>query len=262
MELFFREYGEADKPPLIVFHGLLGSSRNWQAAGADLGNCFRVYCLDLRNHGKSPHAFPHSYQVMMEDVFAWMDEHDLESSHFLGHSMGGKLAMKIACERPERLRSLIVVDIAPKTYPSSHDSEYEAMRQIDLTALPSRTSADRFLLEAVPDWGKRQFLLTNLAKREDGGGFRWIVNLDALEENQREIEGSPIGADHRFEGPALFIVGGRSDYFSDGDVSLVERSFPNAVVKTIEGSGHNPHFEFREEFISLVAKFSESIELG
>lgn len=261
MELFFREYGKPDKPPLIVFHGLLGSSRNWQAAGADLGRFFRVYCLDLRNHGKSPHVFPHSYQAMMEDVFGWMDGQGLESSHFLGHSMGGKLAMKIACERPERLRSLIVVDIAPKTYPSSHDSEYEAMRRIDLSVLPSRTAADRFLVEAVPDWGKRQFLLTNLAKREDGNGFRWIINLDALEDNQREIEGSPIGADHRFEGRTLFIVGGRSDYFGESDVSLVEQSFPNATVERIEESGHNPHFEFREEFVSLVAKFSKSIEV-
>lgn len=262
MELFCREYGEAAKPPLIVFHGLLGSSRNWQAAGADLGRLFRVYCLDLRNHGKSPHAFPHSYQGMMDDVLAWMDGRGLESSHFLGHSMGGKLAMKIACERPERLRSLIVVDIAPKTYPSSHDSEYEAMRAIDLSALPSRTAADRFLVDAVPDWGKRQFLLTNLARRESGEGFRWIVNLEALEENQREIEASPIGSDHRFDGPTLFVVGGRSDYFDSSDIPSIERIFPNSIVQVIEASGHNPHFEFREEFVSRVAKFSETIEIG
>ncbi|MDG2256195.1 MAG: alpha/beta fold hydrolase [Opitutaceae bacterium] len=262
MELFFREYGEPAKPPLIVFHGLLGSSRNWQAAGADLGRFFRVYCLDLRNHGKSPHAFPHSYRAMMNDVFRWMDVQGLGSSHFLGHSMGGKLAMKIACERSERLRSLVVVDIAPKRYPNSHDSEYEAMRLIDLSALPSRMAADRFLADAVPDRGKRQFLLTNLAKREDGNGFRWIVNLDALEKNQREIEESPIGPDHLFEGRTLFIVGGRSDYFDESDNSLVGRSFPNAIVKRIEKSGHNPHFEFREEFVSLVAKFSKPIEGG
>jgi len=260
MELFYREYGDAGHPPLIVFHGLLGSSRNWQAAGADLGRIFRVYCLDLRNHGKSPHAAPHSYQAMMDDVFAWMDERGLESSHFLGHSMGGKLAMKIACERPERLRSLMVVDIVPKTYPSSHDSEYEVMRAIDLSTLPSRTAADRYLAEAVADWGKRQFLLTNLARREDGNGFRWIVNLEALEANQREIEASPIGAEHGFEGKTLFLMGGRSEYFHSEDVALIMRSFPNATLEVIEASGHNPHFECREEFVSLIAKFAEEME--
>lgn len=260
MELYYREFGEADLPPLIVFHGLMGSSRNWQAAGADLGRFFKVYSLDLRNHGQSPHAFPHSYEAMMQDVFEWMDERGLSSSHFLGHSMGGKLAMAIACGHPNRVRSLIVVDIVPKTYPSSHDSEYEAMRSVDLQALASRTAADRHLIEAVPDWGKRQFMLTNLARRKDGNGFRWIINIEALEANQREIEASPIGAADRFVGPALFLMGGKSDYFQESDTPLIEQSFPDAQLEIIAESGHNPHFEFRDEFVSRVAKFVESLE--
>ena len=261
MELYYREYGESNLPPLIVFHGLMGSSRNWQAAGAELGKFFKVYCLDLRNHGQSPHEAPHSYRAMMDDVFAWMERKGLSSSHFMGHSMGGKLAMAIACFYPEKVRSLVVVDIVPKTYPSSHDSEYVAMRSIDLKALPSRTAADRFLVEAVPDWGKRQFMLTNLARREDGAGFRWIINIDALEANQREIEGSPIGDSDRFEGPTLFLMGGKSDYFDrEADRTLIERSFPDAELQIIEASGHNPHFECREEFVSRVAKFAEGLD--
>lgn len=261
MELFYREYGETNFPPLIVFHGLMGSSRNWQAAGADLGRHFKVYCLDLRNHGQSPHASPHSYEAMREDVFAWMDGMGLSRAHLLGHSMGGKLAMSIACGHPERVRSLTVVDIVPKAYPSSHDSEYVAMRSIDLEALPSRTAADRYLVEAVPDWGKRQFMLTNLARRSDGVGFRWIIDIEALESNRKEIESSPIGAADRYEGPALFLMGGRSEYFDSADTPLIEQSFPKAEIHILEQSGHNPHFEFREEFVSRVANFAKRWEV-
>ena len=116
------------------------------------------------------------------------------------------------------------------------------------------------MIESVPDWGKRQFLLTNLAKREDGQGFRWIINLEAIEENQREIEGSPIGPVDRFEGPALFLMGGKSDYFSEKAIPLIEASFPHANLEIIESSGHNPHFEFREEFVSRIANFFKTLE--
>lgn len=255
MNLFHREFGDSSHPSLVVLHGLLGSSRNWQGAGSDLGNCFHVHCLDLRNHGKSPHAFPHSYDAMMEDVLGWLDERGIGRCHLLGHSMGGKLAMKIACDRPERVGGLVVVDIVPKRYPGSHDSEYDAMNSIDLGKLGSRKEADELLEKTVPDWGKRQFLLTNLAREENGPGFYWMANLEALEANQREIEGSPLDSADRFDGETLFVMGGRSSYSEPSDYPGLVRTFPNGTVEVIAESGHNPHFEFRDEFVSRVAKF-------
>ncbi len=258
MKLFCREFGNASNPPLLVLHGLLGSSRNWQSAGSDLGKHFRVFCLDLRNHGKSPHSDEHTYDGMMGDVLSWMDSYGFESCHFLGHSMGGKLAMKIACQKPERIERLVVVDIVPKSYPKSHDSEYDAMRTIDLAKLSSRKEADQLLEAAVPDWGKRQFLLTNLARNEEGNAFVWIANIEALEANQREIESSPIGRDDRFRGETLFLMGGRSNYSIPSDYAKLNEPFPNCIVEVFPESGHNPHFEFRQEFVSRVATFLKS----
>ncbi len=169
--------------------------------------------------------------------------------------MGGKLAMKIACETPGRVNRLVVVDIVPKRYPGSHDSEYDAMNSIDLERLAGRKEADKLLEKAVPDWGKRQFLLTNLARNKEGEGFYWMANIEVLEANQREIEGSPLNSEHRFDGETLFVMGGRSSHSEPSDYPGLSRTFPKSVIELIAKSGHNPHFEFREEFVSRVAKF-------
>jgi len=165
MELAFRVFGEVGATPVVIVHGLLGSSRNWQTAAKDLGERYRVYALDLRNHGDSPHASPHSYAAMCEDLVEWMESQSIAKAILIGHSMGGKLAMKFACERPERVAKLVVVDIAPKVYPNSHDDDLSAMLSIDTHSLANRSEADEALQTAVPDWGLRQFLLTSLISR-------------------------------------------------------------------------------------------------
>ncbi|MCH6258282.1 alpha/beta fold hydrolase [Puniceicoccaceae bacterium K14] len=255
MDLFYREFGEAGNPQMVILHGLMGSSRNWQAAAADLGAKYHVFCLDLRNHGESPHVAPHSYDGMAEDVLDWMASHSVTKPILMGHSMGGKLAMKLACENPEKIGSLIVVDIAPKTYPNSHDTEYVAMRKVDMVSLKSRTEAARLLEEDIDDWAMRQFLVTNIVRDKQTGGYRWQINLGELESNQRSIEASSLEDGQCYLGEVMFVVGGMSAYFKDGDEPIVRKHFPKAEIKTIVESGHNPHFERREEFVSLVNEF-------
>ena len=94
VELFHRELGGEGKRPLVLLHGLLGSSRNWLSAGAELAADHHVFALDLRNHGKSPHADDCGYEAMAGDVLAWMDARGLGRATLLGHSMGGKVAMR------------------------------------------------------------------------------------------------------------------------------------------------------------------------
>lgn len=261
-QLHYRVYGDPSKPALLVFHGLLGSSRNWHSVGTALGSRFHVLCLDLRNHGQSPFLAPHSYDGMISDVLRLMESMGIERCHLLGHSMGGKLAMKISCQYPEKVDKLVVVDIAPKTYPGSHDNDYEAMRGLDLQSLKSRKEADEILESKIPDWGKRQFLLTYLRRDEAGAGFRWSVNLEALEANQREIESSPLADSDKFAGPTLFILGGRSHYTDDEDIPVIRGIFSDCRIETIRESGHNPHIEAREAFVSLVASFLSVGESG
>lgn len=248
-----RDLGGTGKPPLLLLHGLLGSSRNWQSAGADLAGAYHVVALDLRNHGRSPHAAAMTYEAMMNDVLAWMDAHGLARVTLLGHSMGGKVAMLLACRFPQRVERLIVVDIAPRDYTSSaHRAEFAAMHALDLRALTSRAEAEARFEAHVPDWGMRKFLATNLERDDASGGWKWLVNLPALTASLPQIEGDALAETDRFNGVVDFIVGEKSRYVRMEDHEAILRHFPQARFATIAGSGHNPHMETRVAFVAAV----------
>ena len=258
VELFARELGGAGKPPLVLLHGLLGSGRNWQTAGAGLAEAAggrNVWALDLRNHGKSPWHNLMTYEAMVADVLAWLDARGLGEVDLMGHSMGGKVAMALACRHPDRVRRLVVVDIAPKSYLShGHRAEFAAMNELRLAELGSRGEAELKMEGRVPDWGMRKFITTNLERGEDGA-WRWAVNLPVLTAALPEVERNPLGEDERFCGPVLLVRGGRSRYVMDEDARVITGHFPAARLETIAAAGHNPHMETRAEFCAAVGAF-------
>jgi len=235
-----------------VLHGMLGSSRNWLTAGAELARRYHVFALDLRNHGRSPHADTMTYPELAGDVISWMDLHEVSRAAVLGHSMGGKTAMLLACREPARVDQLFVVDIAPKSYSwVAHRTNFAAMNELNLADLRSRADAELRLEARVRDWAMRKFLTTNL-EQDAAGAWRWIVNLEALTASVSILEANPLGAGDRYEGPTWFFRGAASDYVAPEDETLIRRHFPNATVETIVGSGHNPHMEQREAFVRAV----------
>ncbi len=237
---------------MVVLHGLLGSSRNWLTTGADLAAQYHVLALDLRNHGKSPHADEMTYEAMTADVLAWMDAHHLKKVALMGHSMGGKTAMLLACRHPERVERLIVVDIAPKAYLSNaHRAEFAAMNELRLDSLQSRGEAELRFEARVDDWAMRKFLVTNL-DRDAAGGWKWQINLPALTKALPELEKTPLEPEDRFFGPTLFIVGGKSRYVEAEDRTVIEGHFPGARIEVVAESGHNPHMETRAAFVAAV----------
>jgi len=252
VELFHRDLGGDGHPPLVLLHGMLGSSRNWQTIGRDLSDQAHVFAVDARNHGQSPHAAPMDYPAMMEDLLAWLDTHIAGPVDLMGHSMGGKIAMLLACRHPERVRRLIVVDMAPRDYnwPGGR-AEYAAMNAIDLATLRSRAEAEAQMEPVIKDWAMRKFLTTNL-ERDSEGKWRWIINLPLLNESLGNLEANPLTADDHFDGPAFFITGGKSSYVRPEDHAAIARYFPSARVKTLPESGHNPHMEAREAFVAKV----------
>lgn len=250
--LFHRDLGGAGNPPLLVLHGLLGSSRNWLTAGGDLAANYHVCALDLRNHGKSPHLEPMTYEAMMADVLAWLDAHHLARVTLMGHSMGGKVAMLLACRYPERVERLVIVDIAPKDYLShAHRAEFAAMNELELDGLQSRSEAELRFESRVSDWAMRKFLVTNL-ERDAHGRWRWQINLPVLTAALPSLEKSPLADDDCFSGPTLFVTGGRSRYVLSGDLAAIETHFPGSRVEIIPDAGHNPHMETREAFVAAV----------
>ena len=252
VKFFHRDLGGAGNPPLVVLHGLLGSSRNWLTTGGYLAADYHVMALDLRNHGRSPHAAEMTYDAMVADVLAWMDARHLKRVTLMGHSMGGKVAMLLACRHPERVERLIIVDIAPRDYLSNaHRAEFAAMHELRLDTLQSRGEAELRFEARVDDWAMRKFLITNL-ERAETGGWKWQINLPALTAALPVLEKTPLAADDRFSGPTLFITGGKSRYVQEGDRAAIEGHFPGAHVEVIGDSGHNPHMEKREAFVQAV----------
>lgn len=252
VNLFHRDLGGEGNPPLVILHGMLGSSRNWQTAGTELAQRYHVFALDLRNHGRSPHADTMAYGEMMDDVVGWLDEQHLTSAALLGHSMGGKTAMLLACRHPQRVERLFVVDIAPRDYYwVAHRTNFAAMNELNLGDLHSRAEAEMRLEARVHNWAMRKFLTTNLEQTPEGG-WRWQINLPAITRAVPQLEGNALRPEDRFNGRVRFVIGGASNYIEPTDEPIIRRHFPNAELVTIPNSGHNPHMEAREAFVTAI----------
>jgi esterase len=253
LELAHDAFGETGSPVLIL-HGLLGSARNWTSIAKELAASHRVFALDLRNHGRSPWAPTMSFDEMAGDIAAFIERQDLGAVTLIGHSLGGKVAMRLALTRPELIERLVVVDVAPVAYAHTFTPFIEAMRQVDLAQVKRRSDAELQLQNAVPDAAMRNFLLQNLVKTD--AGFVWRANLEALAANMDELLGFPTPApDAAYGGPTLFIAGGRSDYVRPEHRPLIERLFPNSEHVVITDAGHWLHAERPAEFLAHVGRF-------
>lgn len=250
MKLNYKSFGEGE--PLIIMHGLMGMLDNWQAPGKELAEHFKVYIVDLRNHGHSPHSEEHTYDVMVDDVIEFMDDLGLESANILGHSMGGKVAMKLAQDHPERVDKLVVADIGPRHYKVHHQSIIAGLRAVPLKDIAKRTDAEQYMQADIPQPGVRQFLMKSLFHK-DRNQFGWRFNLDAIEKNLERI-GEAID-EMDYQGETVFIRGSESDYILDEDWPDIKLLFPHAYLVTIEGAGHWLHAEKPSEFIAAVNEF-------
>jgi esterase len=251
MTLNYRVVGNG--PPLLILHGLLGSLDNWAPLANMLAVNFSVFALDLRNHGRSPHDAEFNYGVMAADLVEFVQSQNLGPIHLLGHSMGGKVAMRFAQLHPLLVQKLIVADMAPREYPPRYAEMLDAMVALDLRRFQQRAEVDAALLPAAPDSVIRQFLLKNLG-RDGNGGLSWKPNVPAIRANYHQIR-SALPIAQAFDGPTLFVRGGKSDHVRDSDWALVAQMFPQAELATIAAAGHWLHAEAPAEFLRIVTGF-------
>jgi esterase len=249
MKLFYRKYGNG--PPLLIIHGLYGSSDNWVTIAKSVSHKFTVYLPDLRNHGQSSHNQTHDYDAMSQDIFELTRELGISKFILAGHSMGGKVAFYFALKWPEKLNSLIIIDISPfqeynpeNRFYLEHKEILETVRSIDLSRILTRSDAENELLQKIDSEKTRSFILKNLHRKADNS-FTWKMNVDSLYNNlekiiaglsEPEAESEPITGF-----PVLFVKAEGSDYLNVNELHKIRMLFPTAEMITVKNSGHWIH---------------------
>jgi esterase len=248
--LHFQVAGKGE--PLVLLHGLFGSLENLGAIARLLSAQFKVYSVDLPNHGRSAHRTGAGLEYMAETVWQWMEQAGLGRAAIVGHSLGGKVAMEVALAHPDRVAGLVVIDIAPVAYPPRHQDIFAGLNAIEPTTLASRAEAETQLSAYVQDTAVRNFLLKNLVRRDNR--FTWRMDLEDL---QREYPNliDENRADAAFGAPVLFLKGGASDYIRADHHQAITRRFPAAQYKVIANAGHWLHAEKPELVATLIRKF-------
>lgn len=254
-QLNYKQFGDTNNPALFMLHGLLGSMDNWRGQAQKLSTHYNVITPDLRNHGHSPHLAGMRYKEMAEDVLSLANDLSISSFDLLGHSMGGKVAMNLALNNADRLHKLIIVDIAPKSYPLWHLPIFNALLSLPVHEIKSRKTANDMLVDAIESPVERAFLLKNL-KSNGNGGYEWRCDLSEITRTYLNVANFNSVEGVTFDKPTLFIKGGKSPYLDPiEDAEKINSLFPQATITSIDDAGHLPHIESAETFSSNINRF-------
>ncbi|TNM47143.1 alpha/beta fold hydrolase [Nocardioides albidus] len=244
---------------VVFLHGLFGQGKNWTGIAKQLSAEHRVLLVDLPHHGRSPWPERFDFVAAAEDVLAVLPPE--EPVTLVGHSLGGKVAMVLALLHPERVGRLCVADISPVAYAESREfpGYISAMREMDLSRVVRRSDADQLLEAAVPDPTVRSFLLQNL-RRDPAApdGWSWQVNLDVLARDLAVISDWPeaeLADAAPYDGPVLWLAGGRSSYVRPDYEPAMDRWFPRNRKVTLKDTGHWLHSERPELFLEVLRRF-------
>ncbi|MFK7787185.1 MAG: alpha/beta fold hydrolase [Crocinitomicaceae bacterium] len=250
MKLYYRELGEGR--PLMILHGLFGFSDNWQTHAKKLAEYYRVILVDLRNHGRSDWRDEFSYDLMAEDVIELAEDLNLEDLILVGHSMGGKVAMRVAQQTEDLLEKLAIIDMGIKSYPMHHQHILAGIHSVKVDEIKARREAEQQMRAHIDSEGVLQFLLKNLHWKEKGK-LAWRMNTAVLEREMPEIL-SEMPEGEVFT-TTLFIRGELSNYILDEDFESIENQFLDSEIVTIANAGHWVHAEAPAEFLDALLSF-------
>ncbi|TXD54012.1 MULTISPECIES: alpha/beta fold hydrolase [unclassified Polaribacter] len=242
--------------PLLILHGYFGSSDNWKTLGNQFAENYQVHLIDQRNHGRSFHADAFNYELLVDDLYAYIQDYKLESFYLIGHSMGGKTAMLFAVKYPDLVDKLIVVDISPKEYAQHHNAILAGLNSVDFTKQNSRGLVDKQVAKYIAEIGVRQFLLKNIYWKEKGL-LAYRFNLKSLTENNPEV-GKPLPTGTKFIKETLFLKGEKSGYIISSEHIIIDAHFPNHKIVEIKNAGHWLHAENPKDFYKEVDVFLDA----
>jgi pimeloyl-ACP methyl ester carboxylesterase len=248
-------YGKGNPgSPLLILHGLFGMLDNWTRIAKKIAESFEVHTLDLRNHGRSFHSEEMNYSYMADDVLDYMDRQGLDKVSLLGHSMGGKVALKVAVTYPFVIDKLIVADMAMRSYPVRHGHILQALNKVDWQAADSRQDLEKQLKAKLPmDASVIHFLLKSAFRNATADGYALRFNLSAITKHIADL-GQGITTDKAMHFPTLFIRGIHSDYVTESDLSIAEGHFTNFKHVDLK-AGHWLHAQLPEPFTLEVENF-------
>jgi esterase len=266
MKLFYRIYGSG--PPLIILHGLYGSSDNWLSVAKSISDSFTVILPDQRNHGLSGHSEIHDYDSMKEDLYELVMGLRLDRFFLAGHSMGGKTAVNFALSYPEKLYGLLIADISPFAKKGRYEEEYNqhfqilsSMLTINLSGVTLRSEIESKLFTKIRSEKIRGLMLKNL-KRESDNSFSWKINAPALLRNldriMDSIEAYDIDKKEIYGFPVYFVRGENSDYLPENDFAGIRKIFPAAEFIVVPGAGHWIHADNPEAVKQCLLKFLDN----
>ncbi len=261
MNLFYREYGNGK--PIIIAHGLFGMSDNWLRVAKLLSKTYKVYLLDMRNHGQSPNSKEHTYNAMSLDFIKFLKKKEIKKAIFIGHSMGGKAVLQFSTKFPEKVEQMIIVDISTKKnkhdtiflkYALNHQEILKIIINSNISTLKNRKEINNYFLKFFNDAFVLQLLQKNICRNEQKQ-FSWKINPNILFSNLHEISKEILISEKAKQIKSLFIFGSKSPYFRKEDKELIYSTFYNAKIKIIKDAGHLIHIEKEKEFVQTVMKF-------
>jgi esterase len=265
MKLFYRKYGNG--PPLVILHGLYGSSDNWVTIAKMLGERFTVYLPDQRNHGQSPHSEVHDYDSMRDDLFQLAGDLKLKKFFLAGHSMGGKTAISFVLKWPEMINGLLIADISPFTNEAIRNSVYtqhygilNAIVSMDLKRISTRGEAEEYLSDRITSEKERGLILKNLQRTSDND-FAWKLNAFSLLKNLDKILAGikrQTDFNQQITGfPVIFLRGANSDYLPLSDFRDILHVFPAADIIEVAEAGHWIQVDRPDEVVKNIKKLLE-----
>lgn len=235
--------------PLVLVHGYLGGSSQWEAQLPLLSQHFEVVTLDLAGYGKANHlAAPTDLADHARNVLATLDHLGIERFHLLGHSMGGMVVQEITSQAPHRVNKLVLYATGPQgCIPGRFETMARSRERLkeDGVQRTARRICATWLLdrEASPAYAALAELATQASEQAASAGLFAMEAWDGRERLGRIAQ-------------ATLVIWGEGDRsYGWSQIELLWRGIPRASLAVLPACSHALHLERNALFCTLLVEF-------